>query len=173
MKLSLVLLVLFVCPALSTTQSEEHDLRTLLQDSAYVFNRFDEVTTGLDTQIDDWNVPATTKVLFKASLSGTLQVVEAEKPTLNELLLKNEVSSTELFDVYSKVKDVASDLEGRATDVSNWGDSAKAMELAELGYKANILAANIEVVLRIKLETQEAQVKLCSKRSSSPATKHK
>lgn len=61
MKLSLVLLVLFVCPVLSAAQSEQHDLRTLLQDSAYVFNRFEEVTTGLDTQIDDWNVPAPTK----------------------------------------------------------------------------------------------------------------
>jgi hypothetical protein len=173
MKLSLVLLVLFVCPVLSTAQSEEHDLRTLLQDSAYVFNRFDEVTTGLDTQIDDWNVPASTKKLFKDELSAVSQNVGSEKPTLNQLLLKSKVSSTELLDVYSEVKEVASELDGQSSNVSNWGDSAKAIELAQLSAKANILAANIGVVLRRKIESQESQLDACSKRSSSPATKHK
>ena len=79
MKRLLVLLVLLVCPILAVAQSEERDMRTLLQDSSYVFNRFEETTTGLDFQIDSWNVPASLKTTLKEVLSGRLRSVRAEK----------------------------------------------------------------------------------------------
>lgn len=80
------------------------------------------------------------------------------KATLNQLLLKSKVSSTELFDVYSEIMEVAGELQGQASNVANWGDSAKSIELAQLAAKANNLAANIGVVLRRRIETQESQL---------------
>jgi hypothetical protein len=173
MKRLLVLLVLLVCPILAVAQSEERDMRTLLQDSSYVFNRFEETTTGLDFQIDSWNVPASLKTTLKEVLSGRLRSVRAEKRTLNALLLKNEVPSSDLFDVYSEMIEVTSELQDQASNFANWGDSTKATELAQLGSKANILAANIGMVLREKIEKQEAQLATCSGKLSSPTAKHK
>lgn len=51
----MTLLPLLACPVFLKAQDQQQDLRTLLQDSAYVFNRYQEATIGLDVQIDNWN----------------------------------------------------------------------------------------------------------------------
>jgi hypothetical protein len=172
MKPSLALLVLILCPILATAQSEERDLRTLLQDSAYVFNRFEEATVGLDTQIDNWSVLESAKKGFKDELSGALRNVRVEKPSLNALLLKGDASATDLFDVYSELTEVAIELNDQSSNFVSWGDSTKAVELAQLGAKTNVLAANIGIVLRGKIEAQEAQLNACSAKPLSPTAKH-
>lgn len=172
MRLSLALLVLLACPTLCSAQSEKYDLRTLLHDSAYIFNRFEEATAGLHTEIDDWDVPVSLRKGFKEELSAISRNVEAEKPTLNRLLLKSRVSTVELFDVYSEVSEVASELQGQASNAANWGNSAKAIELADLGAKAGVLAGKLGVNLREKIEAQESQMEACTSRSL-PATNHK
>ena len=143
---SLLLFFLLVCPALAKAQ--ESDLRTLLQDSAYVFNRYQEATEGLNTQFDNWNVPDTSKRLFKKELAGALRNVASEKPALNALLLKTEVTSTELFDLYSELTELSSEMNGQSSNFSNWGDPTKAMELAQLGSKTGLLGAKLGIVSR-------------------------
>ena len=173
MKPPLALFVLVVCPILATAQTEEHDLRTLLQDSAYVFNRFEEVTIGLDTQIDNWSVPESAKKGFKGELSGALRNVRAEKPSLNALLLKGDVSATDLLDVYSELTEVGIELNDQSSNFADWGDSTKAVELAQLGAKTNVLASSIGFVLREKIEAEEAQLTACTAKLLPPIAKHK
>jgi hypothetical protein len=181
MKLTLaVLLILLVFPVLSQAQNQtqvqgqENDLRTLLQDASYVFNRFDEEATGLQVAIDRWNLDASSKVTFKKEVSAVLQNVNSLKPTLNQLLSKNQVSSTDLFDIYSQVAEVGAESFGQASNVSNWGEAAKAIELANLGSKATVLSANIGAVLRHQIVVQERQLEACSRQPvpPSPAAKH-
>jgi hypothetical protein len=181
MKLTLaVLLVLFVCPVLSQgqnqtqVQGQKEDLRTLLQDASYVFNRFDEEATGLQVEIDHWNVDASSKKNFKEEVSAVLRDVDVIKPTLSQLLSKSQVSSVDLLDVYAEVAEVGSEVQGQASNESNWGGAAKAIELAQLGAKATVLSAHIEVLLRHQIIVQERQLEVCSRQpvSSSPAAKH-
>ncbi len=166
----LLLFFLLACPILAKAQNQDSDLRTLLQDSAYVFNRYEEATEGLDTQIDIWNLPDASKSVLKKELAGALRNVASEKPALNALLLKTEVTSTELFDLYSELTELASGIDGESSNFANWGDSTKAVELAQLGAKTNLLGAKIGVVLRGKIEAQETQLEACSSR---PAAKKK
>lgn len=173
MKKLLVLLLLVVCPIITVAQSESRELRTLLQDSAYIFNRYEEATTGLDTEIDTWNVPDASKRLFKQELAGALRNVSSQKPMLNALLLKTEISPTELFDLYSELTELSSEMSGQSSNFANWGDSTKALELAQLGAKTGVLAANIGVVLRGKIEAQEAQLEACTYKPPLPTAKHK
>lgn len=170
MKTPLVLMVLFSAPMFVAAQNEQHDLRTLLQDSSYVFNRFEESTTGLDALIDDWDVPASGKSLFKRELSAVLKNVNTEKPNLNALLQGNKVSAADLFDVYSELTEVSGELFGQSSNLSNWGkDSSKALELSQLGAKANVLAANLGVVLRARIVAQETQLRACAIKAPLPA----
>jgi len=174
MKPPLVLLILFVLPLFAAAQSAQRDLKTLLQDAAYVFNRFEETTAGRDAEIDNWSVPASSKMLFKRELSGVAKNVSSEKPRLNALLGKNDVSSTDLFDVYSEVIAVASELFGQSSNYLNWGnDPAKGIELAQLGSKAEMLGADISVILRMKIKAQEAQLATCSNKPPPPASRQK
>jgi hypothetical protein len=174
MKPLLVLFASLVFPMFASAQSGQYELKTLLQDASYVFNRFDETTTGLSTQIDEWNLPESSKSLFKRELSAVVMNVNTEKPKLNALLLKNDVSVGDLFDVYSEVTDVSAELSGQSSNFSIWAkDSSKAIELAQLGAKANVLAAKIGFVLRMKIQVQEDQMQACSNKQTSPPASHK
>jgi hypothetical protein len=172
MKLSLLaLLFLVVCPIPAKAQSEERDVRTLLQDSAYVFNRFEEATTGLDTEIDSWSVPESVKKEIKAEHLAVLRNVKAEKPSLNALLLKSDVSAGDLFDVYSELTEVVNELNDQSYHLANWGDSTTMIDFTKLGTKTIILAANLGVVLRLKIEDQEARLAACSANPLLPTAK--
>jgi hypothetical protein len=69
MKLLIVLFLLLCVPSLATAQSEQHDLKTLLQDSSYLFNRYEEITSGMEIQIDGWRIPKSLKASMKSGLS--------------------------------------------------------------------------------------------------------
>ena len=56
MKSAILFLVLFSCPIVCTAQTARPDLKTLLQDSSYLFNRYDEMTSGMNVEIDNSNV---------------------------------------------------------------------------------------------------------------------
>jgi hypothetical protein len=52
---TLFVIILFLSPAALSQDRPPCDLNTLLRDASYIVNRFEEATTGLDTQIDLWN----------------------------------------------------------------------------------------------------------------------
>jgi len=93
--------------------------------------------------------------------------VEAEKTALNALLGRPKVSSTDLLDVYTEMVEVASELEGEASDSANWGSEKSTTDLAQLGARAQVLAAKIGVTLRAQLMAQEFQLLSCSPKTSS------
>jgi hypothetical protein len=157
-------------PALAQRQ-QPADLNTLLRDASYVLNRYEEVTTGLDSQIDGWSISASTKQSVKGELAATLRAVEAEKPSLNALLGKSRIRSSELFDAYNIVSLVASDLEGASSSFGSWGDTTVAVELAQLGSKASILGTDIGGVLRSQIADRESQLDACSRLVKAPSHK--
>lgn len=91
MKPSLALLFLLVSPILATAQSGERDLRTLLQDSSYVLNRFEEINSGVNTDIDGWKEPESLKTTQRAMYSSVLGGVRDEKRKLSALILQEAV----------------------------------------------------------------------------------
>ena len=48
----LAIFVLFASPLTSAEDRTPNDLNTLLRDASYVFNRFEEVSVGIETQIE-------------------------------------------------------------------------------------------------------------------------
>jgi hypothetical protein len=156
---------LFMANLASVQHSTANDLDTLLRDSAYVFNRFEEVSTGLPTQIDRWEMPDQLKTDEKGALSSVLRNVEAEKPALNALLGKPEVSSTDLLDVYTGLVEVASELQGLASEDGSFGHAESSTELAQLGAKAQVLAAKVGAALRSQMVSQELKLASCSKKA--------
>jgi hypothetical protein len=159
------LMGLFMANLASVQHSTANDLDTLLRDSAYVFNRFEEVSTGLPTQIDRWEMPDQLKTDEKGALSSVLRNVEAEKPALNALLGKPEVSSTDLLDVYTGLVEVASELQGLASEDGSFGHAESSTELAQLGAKAQVLAAKVGAALRSQMVSQELKLASCSKKA--------
>ncbi len=159
------LMALFMANLASAQHSTANDLDTLLRDSAYVFNRFEEVSTGLPTQIDRWEMPDQLKTDEKGALSSVLRNVEAEKPALNALLGKPEVSSTDLLDVYTGLVEVASELQGLASEDGSFGHAESSTELAQLGAKAQVLAAKVGAALRSQMVSQELKLASCSKKA--------
>jgi hypothetical protein len=158
----------FFIPHLATAQDRPgYDLNTLLRDSAYTFNRFEEVSIALAAQIDLWKMPAELKKTNKEALSLVLRNVEAEKPALNGLLGKPRVSSGDLLDAYTEMVEIASELQGAASDDSSFGDSNMAEELARLGSKAQILGAKIGATLRLQIAAQEQELASCSQKTPS------
>jgi hypothetical protein len=161
-----VLFLLCLCVLPSYSQESVADLRPLLQDASYVMNRFDEIATRLDVEINGWTVDVATKKVFHQELAATLRNSNVEKVRLAALLTRPNISNTDLFDVYSNLGAVASELDGQASNAANWGSSqARSIELAQLGSKALTLAANVGVALRSKIAAQEAELAACMTRA--------
>jgi hypothetical protein len=180
MGLLMMLFLFSFVPSFATAQSEERglkiqqDLKTLLQDSAYLYNRYEEVTTGMDAEIEFWNIPASLKTTLKSELSLVASNLSVEKPKLNAILSKTDVSASDLLDVYSEVMDLANQLSGQSNNFEHLGnDQQKAVELTKLSVKASILAANINTVLSIKVLDLEYELDACKMKASTPTAKPK
>jgi len=147
-------------------------LDAMLRDAAYVLNRYDEATTGLDVAIDGWKIPDSLKRSLQDASHAVRRGVEREKPVLNSLLARNKVPTAELFDVYDELQMVASDLDATSSGFENFGDNEPAaLELAKLSSKVRVLGANIGTVLRAQIASQEEQLATCSLLLKSSAHK--
>ena len=150
--------------ALAQHSATNNNLDTLLRDSAYVLNRFEEMSTGLPAHIDRWNAPTHLKTGEKETLSSILNNVEAEKPALNALFGKQQVASTDLLDVYTEMIEVSSELQGLSAEDGSFGDAGLSTDLVQLGAKAQVLAAKIGVVLRSQIASLETKLTSCSQK---------
>jgi hypothetical protein len=162
----LIIVVLSASPFTSAEHRTSNDLNTLLRDASYIFNRFEEMSAGVQREIDT-NYPDQIKKNSKEALSAVLGNVETEKPALNAVLGHSKVSSTELLDVYAELVEVVSELNSDATNVASWGDQKLAMDLAQLGAKATILSARVGITLRSQIAAQELQLASCTQKTSS------
>jgi len=168
--LILVIVALSNPPLTSAQANASNDLNTLLRDASYVFNRFEEVSAGIDAQIDT-TYPVPLRKSTKGALSAILKNVETEKAALNALLGQTNVSSVDLLDVYIELVEVASELNGESSNSNDWGDQKLANDLAQLGAKAAVLGAKLAATLRSQIEVQEVQLALC--RQNAPSHKSK
>jgi hypothetical protein len=167
--------ILLFVPKAAPAQRAESDLKTLLGDAAYVFNRFEETTTGLDLQMDNWAVPERSKKLFRGELAAVQQNETAEKARLSSLLGKDDISTVDLFDVYSEILEVSSELQAQASNFASWDTrgSEKYRELAELGAKATVLGGHIRIELRAKIGAEELELTICMNKKTSESSHHK
>ena len=68
--LSILVIVTLSAPLLASAQNRaSNDLNTLLRDASYVFNRFEEVSAGVQMQIDT-NYPVQIRKTSNEALSG-------------------------------------------------------------------------------------------------------
>lgn len=162
----LFILALSAPPFTSAQDKASNDLNTLLRDASYIFNRFEEVSAGVRTQID-MNYPVEIRKSSTGALTAILENVEREKPALNALLDHAKVSSADLLDVYTELIEVASELDDEATGNVNWGDQKLGTDLAQLAAKARVLGAKLGVTLRSQIATQELQLALCTQKTPS------
>jgi hypothetical protein len=173
----LVIVTLFASPARSAQDSASNDLNTLLRDASYVFNRFDEVSAGVQAQIDT-KYPVEVRKSSKAALADVLGNVETEKVALNALLTRAKVSSADLLDLYkvssadlldlyTELVEVTSELSGVSYEISDWGDQKLGMDLAQLGAKSNVLGARVAATLRSQIASQELQLVSCTQKAPS------
>ena len=158
----LITIALLLVPAVVNAQGPNPDLKTMLQDASYILNRFQEEAIGLNVDIDNWNLSTKDKDLFKRELAMIGADVAEEKPNLIRLLGQDRVSATDLFDVYSGINEVSSELFGQASNAANWSpNSANGVRLAQLGGKAQALGANLGATLRQKIQEQENRLSTC------------
>lgn len=144
-------------------QDNAKDLKSLLQDAAYVFNRYEDLSANLRVQIDDWKVPPSFRTGTKEELDAISKNESNEKPRLYRLLKANKVSATSLFDVYSELIECATELQAQATNANEFGeDQNLAMDLAQVGARADLLSAKIGSILRLKILMQDAELASCS-----------
>ncbi len=159
-------LMVLCVPNLASAQRSSDDLNTLLRDSEYVFNRFEEVSPGMSVDIDKWNAPDELKKSAESALSSILRNVEVEKPALDAVLGKTDVSSTDLLDVYAEMVEVASELGSGSEEEAIFGGGESSRELSQLGSKATVLGAKIGVALRLQIADQELKLASCSRKAS-------
>jgi hypothetical protein len=175
MKIRLVpiFIAVLLAPQLVSAQAKApYDLNTQLRDAVYILDRFEEVTTGLDTNIDGCEIPSDRKTIIKGNMSSVLRRVEAETPSLNGLLKRKHASSVDLFDVYTEMFDVAYPLDELSSSFAAWGDEKlgeekTAEELEQLGGKASLVSATIYTLLRPQIAAQESQLGSCGSKGLS------
>lgn len=159
-----LVIVALSAPSLTSAQDKSsNDLNTLLRDASYVFNRFEEVSSGVEAQMDT-NYPVPIKKASKDALSAVLANVAAEKVALNALLGQSKVPSGDLLDVYIELAEVASELAGLSYEISEWGDRKIGTDLAQMAAKANVLSAHLGVTLRAQIAAQELQLAACTQK---------
>jgi hypothetical protein len=164
--LSILVIVALSNPPLTSAQdSASNDLNTLLRDASYIFNRFEELSAGIEMQSTHY--PVEVRKSSKGALSGVLGNVATEKPALNALLGHSKVSSVDLLDVYTEVVEVTSELDAESTNNVNWGDEKLGLDLAQLSSKAAVLGAKLAVTLRSQIEFQELQLASCTQKTLS------
>lgn len=166
MKAFCFVLVIMALSAPSVTSAQDrapNDLNTLLRDASYVFNRFEEMSVGVQAQIET-HYPEQIRKNSKELLLAVMGNVETEKPSLNALLGHSKVSSAELLDVYTELVEVTGQLNLDSTGPGSWGDQKLSLDLAQLGAKANVLSARLGISLRSQIAAQELQLAACTQK---------
>jgi hypothetical protein len=160
----LVLLALFA-PTLTSAQTKtSSDLDTLLRDSSYVFNRFEEMSGGIAAQIET-NYPVEVRKGSKDALSAIMKNVETEKPSLNALLGHTKVSSVDLLDVYTELVEIASELSSESS--TPWADQKLGMDMTQLNAKVAVLGAKLAGALRSQIAAEQLQLASCMRNTPS------
>jgi hypothetical protein len=147
---------LLLDPALEAQQRPT--LETMLDDASYVFNRYDELTTGVTC--DSWKVDDSLKRTCKQELRLIASNVENTKVILRRASKSSNPELVDLLDIYSELNEVGAHLDELSNNLGSF-TSVNGVPYSEAAAKANVLAANLYLVLRRGLLTQTEKVRDC------------
>jgi hypothetical protein len=152
---------LLLAPTLEAQQRPT--LETMLDDASYVFNRYDELTTGVIC--DSWKVDDSLKRTCKQELRSIASNVEHVKVVLRRASKSSNPELVDLLDIYSELDEVSGHLYELSNNLDSF-TSVSGVPYSEAAAKANILAANLYLVLRLGLITQSEKVRDCNRLSN-------
>ena len=159
---NVILLILLSLGPKTLHAQQAPTLETMLSDAGYVFNRYEELVTGLDC--DEWKVSDSFKRTCKSEAEVIERSVKQAKITLlNVTKAKNE-DLVGLFEIYKELIEVA----GHLSDLgSQLGDFTQrdGVPYAQAGSKALILAANLGNEIELRLALEQAELKRCQSKN--------
>jgi hypothetical protein len=147
---------LLLAPILAAQQRPT--LEAILDDASYVFNRYDELTTGVIC--DSWKVDDSLKRTCKRELRAIASNVEDTKVILRRASKSSNPELVDLLDIYSELNEVGGHLDELSNNLGSF-TSVSGVPYSEAAAKANVLAANLYLVLRRGLLTQSEKVRGC------------
>jgi hypothetical protein len=149
-------LLLFSAPTLQSQQTPTLD--TLLGDAAYIFNRYDELSSGVFC--DSWKAPDSLKRTCKDELKLIASNVQSTKPVLIRATRSKSPELIDLFDVLMELNEVAGHLMELSNNVNDFG-GVDGTAYAQAGAKAEVLAAHMGNEIKIRFAIQQARLLRC------------
>jgi hypothetical protein len=153
---TLVGLLLFSAPTVQSQQRQTLDV--MLSDANYVFNRYDELSSG--ALCDSWKASDSLKRTCKDELRLIASNVQSTKPVLSRAAGSKSPELIDLFDVLVELNEVAGHLMELSNNVSDFG-GVDGTPYAQAGAKALILSAQLGNEIKIRLATQQARLLRC------------
>lgn len=133
-------------------------LETMMSDAGYVFNRYEELVTGIDC--DSWKVPASLKGTCKNNLKSIEANVQSIKPVLIRTTKSKNPDLVDLFEIFQELNGVANHLGELSSNLSDFTES-DGVPYAQAGSKALILAAHLGNEIKVRLILQQAKLQRC------------
>ena len=106
----LLIVAFALCVSMSYAQESRPTLDTMLNDAAYVFNRYEELASGLNCE--SWQTTAEIKKQCKSLAVAVGRNVKNIKTTLSRASKAKTPKLVDLFDIYSELQEVATSLDG-------------------------------------------------------------
>jgi hypothetical protein len=155
------LLTIILCLAAKpiSAQQEAPTLETMLSDAGYVFNRYEELVTGIDC--DSWNVSDSMKRTCRGELKSIGENVRSVKPILARLSSTKGDNLVALFDVYRELNEVASHLGELSTNVPDFTQNGDGKPYVLASSKTLILAAHLGNEIELRLVNQQSVLARC------------
>lgn len=150
-------LVFLICPIL---EAQQPTTQTILRDAGYVFNRYEELATGIDC--NSWKVRDSLKETCKGELKAIESNVQSVKTALDRSVGSKNPSLIDLFDVFVELQEVGGHLDDPSSNITDFTDR-NGEEYARAGSKALILAAQLGREIRNQLIAQQVSLEQCGR----------
>jgi hypothetical protein len=129
-------------------------LETMLDDARYVFNRYDELATGV--LCDSWRAPSELRKACNENLRLIGRNVQSTKVTLRRASSEKPPKLADLFSVSEELHEVSSHLNDLSSEFGDFTDQDP-RPYAQAAAKAAVLAANLAKEIYSRLKAQEAR----------------
>jgi hypothetical protein len=133
-------------------QQQPPTLETMLSDAGYVFNRYEELVTGVGC--NDWNAPDSLKGTCKGELKAIGENVKFAKVVLAKVSSAKNYDLVALFEVYKELNEVAGHLFDLSANIPTFAQR-DGVPYAQAGSKALTLAANMGNEIESRMVIQQ------------------
>jgi hypothetical protein len=159
---SITLLVFLSLSPRPLNAQQAPTIEIMLSDAGYVFNRYEELVTGLNC--DEWNVSDSFKQTCKSEVESIEINVKHAKMILAAITKTGNKDLVGLFEIYKELNEVA----GHLSDLgSQLGDFTQrdGVPYAQAGSKALLLAAKFGEEIESRLVAEQLELKRCRLRN--------